>query len=372
MILKIYQTTEFSRLKEIIKIIKESMENFYEICSCIQIHYDGSKKTYFLSLNCKYNENFYKIQDIEEKFRTIDSKVRNLCTEIDDEYKHVYLSLFDGIDNFLIQIMKNHIYLFDTMTKENLLNIALFQIMLHNLDVASDFFKFIDDLSFKMKLKFDLFFFIKEENNFLFFKSVLAYVEKNRIKFIDNLEKFSNFNALNVMLNPLPVDKKNLTELFIRKVLNDDFEFKTEEQLDFLSKHVKDVAPQAEEKQKCSPGNPVNGLESEKNMILHHNAKAIEDVIKRAFKTRLLEFYPNGNFIDPQQCVYATGTDLFVLVNGLVIKAFLNLLKEHLSHRKILLIFCDGKEIVEFNNHFCPKIDGIYDTTIFADFLETH
>jgi len=370
-ILKIYVFVEFSKLKESMKIIQEKLKDYKNICFGIQIHYEYPTTTFFLSLNIKTDGNFLKIHDFEDEFQEIDGELANNYVDINDPYRNVYFTLFSGIDAFLMKIVKNQVILFDPMSRKNIMNIALFHVKLSNLEVATRFFNFFTDLSLKMKLKFEIYFFIKRENDKMLIDSNLAFIEKNRLRFQEMLEKFSTINELRVMLEVIPVNKKKITELFIRRPLEERFDFKIDEHLDFLSKYIPDQQVVANEKDENGI-NPLDEYEpTTDTAVLSMESPVtgkIEDSVRIVFQESLQSLNIKGDYVDLQEYVFDDGNTIYFLIHELNVKALLDLLKIGITKRKFKLIFIDPEELAEFIKILPPKINGILDSVSLEEF----
>lgn len=371
-VLKIYIFTDFSKLKESIEIIEKELKDFKNLSFCIQIHYEYPKKAYYLSLNCKLDGFFLKIHDFEKKFQEIDCKVADNCVNLNDPYDNVYLTLFSGIESFLMKIAKNQIILLDPMTKKNLLNIALFQIKLSNLEVVSNFFNFFVDLSLKMKLKFEIYFFIKKENDKMLIKSIIAFIDKNRHRFFDMLDKFSNIKELRIMLEAIQINKKRITELFIRRLIDEQFDFKIDGHLDFLSKYISDQQqPDEQDKHKIINLAPISTETTRSTVdfsIESPSTGTIDDSSRNLFHEYIQGSNIHGNFVDSQEYVFDDGTIIYFLINKLNINALLKIIKDFIINRKFTLIFIEPEELIEFSQKIPLNINAILKTYNLSEF----
>jgi hypothetical protein len=351
MILKIYIFVEFLKLQESMKIIQEKLKDFKDISYCIQIHYEYPRRTYLFSVNCKVDGLFLKIHDYEAKFQEIDRELENICIEINDPYKNVYLTLFSGIDAFLMKIVKNQVVLHDPLTQNNILNIALFHVKLSNLVLVPNFFDFFTDLTLKMKLKFEIYFFIKSENDKFLIQSIFAFIEKNHHRFLDMLEKFSNMKELRIMLDGMQVNKKRITELFIRKLIDEKFDFKIDENLELITKYLSDqqITTNDDHEIECpAPEMSVPVISSTIVQSISPNKGKIEDAARNLYWESLSGSNVQGNYLDLQCDVFDDGTTIFFLVHELDIRIFLDFIKKDIMNRNVKLIFIDPAELEAF------------------------
>ncbi|HME51232.1 MAG TPA: hypothetical protein VKM55_03380 [Candidatus Lokiarchaeia archaeon] len=201
--------------------------------------------------------------------------------------------------------------------------------------------------------------------------SNLAFIEKNRLRFQEMLEKFSTINELRVMLEVIPVNKKKITELFIRRPLEERFDFKIDEHLDFLSKYIPDQQVVANEKDENGI-NPLDEYEpTTDTAVLSMESPVtgkIEDSVRIVFQESLQSLNIKGDYVDLQEYVFDDGNTIYFLIHELNVKALLDLLKIGITKRKFKLIFIDPEELAEFIKILPPKINGILDSVSLEEF----
>jgi len=279
--------------------------------------------------------------------------------------------LFRGIDGFLLKIVKNQVILFDPISKKNQLNVAIYEVKLSNLEVATNFFKFFTDLTLKMKLKFEIYFFIKNENDKMLIHSNLAFIEKNHHRFLDLLEKFSSIKELRIMMEEVQVNKKRIIELFIRRLIDESFDFKIDEHLDFLSKHLLNQKINASEQIENA-----NLGQNQPQLVDAFSALSIElpitgtisDAALNVFHESLNVSNMEGHYLDPEEYVFDDGTTVYILIHELNIKILLDLLKKNVMNRKFKLIFVDPEELAAFFQAMPFNKSGVLAVSSLEDF----
>lgn len=384
MFLKIYSINKASSLNMIMNLAKEKMIDFNDLYYCLNIHYDGKEKKHFFSINSKWNGEFYKISDVDLLFHELDSKLGDRINTVQNPYTDLYFLPFHGVENFLVKIASNKIYLHDPSSKEILQILAMFEVNLHNIEIFPAFFKLVDDLALKMKINIDINIMFKNENKQSYMDAIFTFVEKKEHKFNEILEKLKNTKEFNVILKECQLQKKDVIKLFIRRMIDNQASYTTPDALQFFSKYLveepettnvlpsKDGIPKTDLPKKSDAGNPIcskDVKEGPPESLLPLSGKEIQDASIRAFHAVIKREGGDGKFLDLKSSVFDDGTRIFGIIHGLSVKGLYVLLKRHINMRTFKFFFVDLEELSEFTRQLAPSLENICETAVLSDLV---
>jgi hypothetical protein len=374
MFLKMYHLNNISIIKLLIEDVKKIMTPFHDIQYCLSFHYDGTKRIPFFSINCKWNGNFYQMQEVEDIFKDVDLKVSGSCSLPCDPYKIAYMQTFDGIDEFLVTLRKNRAYLHDPNSKEILRSLAFFHMNLHNLSIVPNFFNLVDDLSFRMKLQLDIYFIFKEQNNKVNMKASFVFIEPNHQRFSDTLVKLRDVKELNAILEDVDVNKTYLAELFIKRALDKNLTQDTSSDLTFFAQYFLGNLEKPIPAIAVNCYNPVPPqatslpTTSNKTHVISNGKIGID--ASYTFKTAIDCMKTRGFFIDAEESIFDAGETIIALIQDLDVNGLLTLFKDYIGKKKFRLVFVDPAELTVFSSHFDAGLENVYEICVLPVFLE--
>jgi hypothetical protein len=382
MFLKIYSINKTSNLKIIMNLAKEKMVNFSDLYYCLNIHYDGKEKKHYFSINSKWNGEFYKISDVDSLFHELDSNLGDRINHVQNPYTDLFFLPFHGVENFLVKIARNRIYLHDPSSKEILQILAMFEVNLHNIEIFPTFFKLIDDLALKMKINIDINIMFKNENKQSYMDAFFTFVEKKEHKFNEILEKLKNTNEFNVILKECQLQKKDVVKLFIRRMIGNQASYTTLDALQFFSKYLveesgntnglpsKDGIPKTDLPNNTDAGSLVG---SEKvnvppqDSFLPLSLEEIQDASISAFQAVIKREGDHGKFLDSKSSVFDDGTRIYAIIHGLSVKGLYLLLKTHINKRTFKFFFVDPEELSEYTRQLAPSLENICKSVVLSE-----
>ncbi len=381
MFLKIYSINKLSSLNMIMNLAKEKMTDFNDLYYCLNIHYDGKEKKHYFSINSKWNGEFYKISDVDALFHELDSKLGDRINPVPNPYTDLFFLPFHGVENFLVRIARNRIYLHDPSSKEILQILAMFEVNLNNIEIFPTFFKLIDDLALKMKINIDINIMFKNENKQSYMNGFFTFVEKKEHKFNEILEKLKNTNEFNVILKECQLQKKDIVKLFIRRMIGNQASYTTLDALQFFSKYLvedsettnglpsKDSIPKTDLPSDIDAGNlPCSGdvKEGPPDFLPPLSIEEIQDAAVRAFQAVIKREGDGGKFLDSKSSVFDDGTRIFAIIHGLSVNGLYVLLKRHINKRTFKFFFVDPEELTEFTRQLAPSLENMCETAILS------
>ncbi len=384
MFLKIYSINKASNLNMIMNLAKEKMLDFNDLYYCLNIHYDGKEKKHFFSINSRWNGEFYKISDVDSLFHELDSQLGDRINPVQNPYTDLFFLPFHGVENFLIKIVRNKIYLYDPSSKEILQILAMFEINLHNVEIFPAFFKLIDDLALKMKVNIDIDIMFKNENKQSYMDAIFTFVEKKEHKFNEILEKLKNTKEFNVILKEYKLQKKDVVKLFIRRMIDNHAYYTALDALQFFSKFLfvesettnglpsQGGTPNTELPKKYDPEyHDCSEVEKESppGSLLPLSIEKIQEASIRAFQATVSREGNDGEFLDPKQTIFDDGTRIFAIIHGLSVEGLYVLLKKYMNRRIFKFFFVDPEELSEYTKQLAPSLDNKCETTVLSDLV---
>lgn len=372
--LKIYIINNASDLGKITSFANEKMILFQEIHYCLNIHYDGVQKTCYLSVSAKWNGDFYKIDAVERIFGQMDAELGEHVGVSLVPSQQLYYTPFHGVNNFLLKIDGNKISLHDPASRELLQQAGMFEINLHNIEIFPTFFKLIDDLALKMKIKIDVNVLFRYENNRVYMEALFTFIENRVHRFNEILEKLSSTNEFNVMLKKVEIQKRDIARLFVKRMIGDTARYTTIDGLKFFSTYLFDSpintcpVPASStpsetvpvETGSASPPVPKKAIDAKPVIsTCPLSNETIAGVSKDAFHAAIKRECSGGAFLDREQLLFDDGSRILAAVHALSVKGLYQVIKEHVSDRRFKLFFVDRNEMAEFNRRLGSSLENV-------------
>jgi hypothetical protein len=212
--------------------------------------------------------------------------------------------------------------------------------------------------------------------------AIFTFVEKKEHKFNEILEKLKNTNEFNVILKECQIQKKDVVQLFIKRMIDNQASYTTLDAQNFFSKYLveeseatnvlpsKDDVQHTDHMEKEAAGQLdclADADQSPLNSLPPLSLGEIKDTSIRVFQAVIKREGDDGNFLDSRNSVFDDGNRIFAIIHDLSVKGLYMLLKRHIKKRTFKFFFVDREELSEFTRHLSPSLENMYETAVLSD-----